>query len=226
MKICILKNIRLKKTVNLFLFIFAALSLLSCTVKYSKRTTPVTPPSDITYREKGIASWYGKKFHGRLTANGEVYNMYGISAAHKTLPLGTVCKVTNIKNGESIVLRINDRGPFVKGRIIDLSYGAAKKLGFADEGLTEVIIEADIKKKALENSYSIQVGSFVERGNAEKLKNSLSQNHGNIYIEKYENGGEAYYRVKIGNYKSQSDAQKTLDTLNNSGISGFIVSNK
>jgi rare lipoprotein A len=94
------------------------------------------------YRERGLASWYGKKFHGRKTANGETYNMYGISAAHKTLPLGTYVTVKNLDNGKTLVVRINDRGPFVKGRIIDLSYGAAKKLGVVGPGTARVDVLA------------------------------------------------------------------------------------
>ena len=90
---------------------------------------------------KGLSSYYGKKFHGKLTANGEVYDMYGLTAAHKTFPLNTICRVTNISNNKSLILRINDRGPYVGERILDCSYGAAKKLGFLNEGVTEVKIE-------------------------------------------------------------------------------------
>ena len=90
---------------------------------------------------KGISSFYAEDFHGKLTANGEVYDMYGLTAAHKTLPLNTICRVTNLKNGKSLILRINDRGPYVKGRILDCSYGAAKKLGFIVQGTTDVKIE-------------------------------------------------------------------------------------
>ena len=90
---------------------------------------------------KGVSSYYAEDFHGKLTANGEVYDMYGLTAAHKTLPLNTICRVTNIKNGKSLILRINDRGPYVKGRILDCSYGAAKKLGFIGQGTTDVKIE-------------------------------------------------------------------------------------
>ncbi len=89
----------------------------------------------------GISSYYGKDFHGKLTANGEVFDMYGLTAAHKTLPLNTVVRVTNLDNGKSILLRINDRGPFVKGRILDCSYGAAMKLGFVNQGTARVRIE-------------------------------------------------------------------------------------
>ena len=90
------------------------------------------------YYETGIASWYGPGFDGNLTANGEVYDMYGISAAHKTLPFGTIVRVVEIETGRSIVVRINDRGPFIEGRIIDLSKGAAEKLGIVEKGITGV----------------------------------------------------------------------------------------
>ena len=93
------------------------------------------------YREIGIASWYGQKFHGNLTANGEIYDMHGISAAHKTLPLNSIVRVTNLNNGKSVKLKINDRGPYIKGRILDCSYGAAKELDFVQQGTTEVKVE-------------------------------------------------------------------------------------
>ena len=90
---------------------------------------------------KGVSSFYAEDFHGKLTANGEVYDMYGVTAAHKTLPLNTVCRVTNLSNNKSLILRINDRGPYIAGRILDCSYGAAKKLDFVQQGTTEVKIE-------------------------------------------------------------------------------------
>ena len=98
-------------------------------------------PSSNGYKETGIASWYGTKFHGRLTSNGEVYNMYGMTAAHKTLPIPSYARVTNVENGSSVVVRINDRGPFHGARLIDLSYVAAMKLGYADKGTANVLIE-------------------------------------------------------------------------------------
>tara|TARA_B100001250_G_C19041706_1_gene461875 strand:- start:30 stop:479 length:450 start_codon:yes stop_codon:yes gene_type:complete len=91
--------------------------------------------------EIGISSYYGTQFHGNLTANGEVYDMYGVTAAHKTLPLGTVARITNLENNKSIILRINDRGPYVGNRILDCSYGAATKLDFVSQGTTKVKIE-------------------------------------------------------------------------------------
>jgi rare lipoprotein A len=91
-----------------------------------------------SYYEVGIASWYGPGFHGKRTASGEIYDMYGISAAHKTLPFGTIVKVVDLETGKSVVVRINDRGPFIEGRIIDLSYGAALELGMVQKGLARV----------------------------------------------------------------------------------------
>ncbi len=98
-------------------------------------------PTSKGYKATGIASWYGTKFHGRLTSNGEVYNMYGMTAAHKSLPIPSYARVTNIENGKSVVVRINDRGPFHGARLIDLSYVAAMKLGYADKGTAKVLIE-------------------------------------------------------------------------------------
>ena len=99
-------------------------------------------PSSKNYRETGVASWYGRKFHGRRTSNGEIYNMYGMTAAHKSLPIPTYVRVTNLENNRVIIVRVNDRGPFHGPRIIDLSYVAALKLGFADQGTTKVLVEA------------------------------------------------------------------------------------
>lgn len=94
------------------------------------------------YKETGMASWYGTKFHGKSTANGEMYDLYGMTAAHKTLPLPSYVKVTNLQNGRSVVVRVNDRGPFHSNRIIDLSFAAAKKLGYADAGTARVKVES------------------------------------------------------------------------------------
>ena len=117
--------------------------------KTTKKYNPKSPnksnlkKSDVEIGDiiSGVSSWYGPNFHGKLTANGEVYDQYGVTAAHKTLPLGTVARVTNIDNGKSIILRINDRGPYVGDRILDCSYGAAIKLGFKDLGTANVEIK-------------------------------------------------------------------------------------
>ena len=111
--------------------------------KKSISTPSLKTKSNVEHRKvmKGVSSFYAEDFHGKLTANGEVYDMYGLTAAHKTLPLNTIVRVTNLVNNKSLILRINDRGPYVKGRILDCSYGAAKKLDFIVQGTTDVKIE-------------------------------------------------------------------------------------
>jgi rare lipoprotein A len=132
------------------------------------------------YVEIGIASWYGRKFHGRLTSNGETYDMFGLTAAHKALPLPTQVKVTNLDNGQKVVLRVNDRGPFHDDRLIDLSYAAAKQLGFADKGTAPVVVEAldavnypALAAVAEAQSYYLQVGAFSEVAGARSMMQSI-----------------------------------------------------
>tara|TARA_B110000263_G_C15278856_1_gene497292 strand:+ start:1314 stop:1760 length:447 start_codon:yes stop_codon:yes gene_type:complete len=132
-----------------FLFILF-MFISSCTVspRYGATSSQANNNKNVKYKKiksdgiyKGVSSWYGPNFHGKLTANGEVYDMYGVTAAHKTLTLNTVARVTNLDNGKSIILRINDRGPYVDGRILDCSFGAAKKLGFHEQGTANVEIK-------------------------------------------------------------------------------------
>jgi rare lipoprotein A len=139
------------------------------------------------YRERGRASWYGKMFHGKKTSNGEVYDMYTMSAAHKTLPIPSYARVTNVANGKSVVVRINDRGPFHSDRIIDLSYAAAHKLGYIAAGSTLVEVESveagqtalapaqEPRNPAAEKNTYIQVGAFSSRENAEDFRGRVAR---------------------------------------------------
>ena len=113
------------------------------TLSSGSKLIPVTKNPTLSYKQSwtGIASWYGEKFHGKLTANGEIYDMYSMTAAHKTLPLGTVVKVSNLDNKKSVKVRINDRGPYIEGRLIDLSFAAAKKLGYENLGTANVRLQ-------------------------------------------------------------------------------------
>ncbi|MCK7598307.1 septal ring lytic transglycosylase RlpA family protein [Microbulbifer sp. CAU 1566] len=177
------------------------------------------------YRERGHASWYGTKFHGRKTANGEVYNMYAMSAAHKTLPLPSYAKVTNLDNGRSIIVRVNDRGPFVPGRIIDLSYTAAQKLGYIDKGVARVEVEAldpaslpsasetlavekdaaarkglpqDASFKLPENTF-LQVGAYSSASQADDIRGQLAAAFGYpVSVSPVQRDGQMLYRVRIG----------------------------
>jgi len=175
------------------------------------------------FSQRGKASWYGRKFHGRKTASGEIYNMYAMTAAHKTLPLGTYVRVHNLKNNRKIDVRINDRGPFIRGRIIDLSYTAAKKLGIVGSGTAPVEIVAlgaASKPKAAgstgpsyvpvnyqEGSFTIQIGAFSNRKNAERLKRKLNRSYKNVHITTYYDGYDTFYRVRVGKCSTLKDAE-------------------
>ncbi len=163
-----------------------------------------TMESSQGYVAEGVASWYGSKFHGRRTSSGETYDMYGMTAAHKSLPLPTYVEVTNLDNGYKIIVKVNDRGPFVDDRLIDLSYVAAAKLDIAHHGTGRVKVRAiDVKQgiraveqeEAVASRIYLQVGAFSQHNNAEKLKNSLARKHfSNVHIHK----NNALYRVRIG----------------------------
>lgn len=165
------------------------------------------------YRERGVASWYGTKFHGRRTSSGEPYDMYAMTAAHKTLPLPTYVRVTNLSNRRSVVLRVNDRGPFHSNRIIDLSYTAAWKLGILAKGTGYVEVTAldprapeplmsverdDESGKAPVRLY-LQTGSFSVRNNAEQMKWQMQRvSGGPVNIQPVQIGGRTTYRVRVG----------------------------
>ena len=179
---------------------------------YGKRYTVMKSSSG--YRERGVASWYGKKFHGRSTSNGERYDMYKMTAAHKTLPLPTNVRVTNLNNGRSVILRVNDRGPFVKNRLIDLSYAAAKELDIIRDGTGFVEVVAldrgtrsaagpvtasttSGSPQARQRMY-VQVGAFGEQQNALALARRLKSG-GVSKVFVHESGrSPVIYRVRIG----------------------------
>lgn len=188
------------------------------------------------YRETGMASWYGKQFHGRKTANGEKYNMYAKTAAHKTLPMNTMVLVRNLENGRETVVRVNDRGPFSRGRIIDLSYGAANDINMVRSGVarTEIIALGEAtgskgKKDELKfqdfntGSFYIQVGSFLNRDNAVKLANSFADRGLRITIHPYVNKGKTYHRVQVYAGTSLNLARQIEKQILGTGFSGSFV---
>lgn len=192
-------------------------------------------PTAQGYRERGIASWYGRKFHGRSTSNGEKYDMYSMTAAHKTLPLPSYVRVSNLENGRSIVVRVNDRGPFVQNRIIDLSYAAAEKLDMIKRGtaLVEVVAVRPGEPATAANYESryqgitdwrdeshlrdrifIQVGAFTVRQNAEQmLQRLLAARFGNTNIHSIEEKGAILHRVRIGPLHNVAATDKTAQLL-------------
>jgi len=163
------------------------------------------------FSQRGTASWYGEDFHGKKTSSGEIYDMHAMTAAHKTLPLGTYVQVTNLLNRRTAQVRINDRGPFVRDRIIDLSYSAARKLELVGPGTAPVEIVAlgamtppgapagtYLPVDYFSGNFTIQVGAFADRANAERLKSRLDQKFKNAHIAMYDTGSGIFYRVRVG----------------------------
>ena len=206
-----------------------------------KRYYPL--PDSEGFVQSGKASWYGKKFHGRPTASGELFDMYKKSAAHKTLPLGTYVEVVNISNKKQIVLRINDRGPFVKGRVIDLSYAAAKEIDLVGPGVIDVRIEAlgkqvgklrspqGIKpvveiKDLNSGEFTIQVGAFKNKKNALALADRLKVIFRYVEVALYyDECRETICRVRVSKSKTLSNALKIKEKLEDMGFDGaFVVS--
>ncbi|HEY8537380.1 MAG TPA: septal ring lytic transglycosylase RlpA family protein [Steroidobacteraceae bacterium] len=177
------------------------------------------------YVERGVASWYGPGFHSKYTSNGEVYDMYAMTAAHKTLPLPTYVQVTNLSNGRSVVVRVNDRGPFKEGRIIDLSYTAAAKLDMLRSGTAFVEVRAISAKEPPQTVASapsalfVQAGAFSSEANATKLVAQLrAEGITNASIRADAVDGRTLYRVRVGPVPSVADFDRTLARLKKLGI--------
>ena len=171
------------------------------------------------FREEGIASWYGSKFHGRPTANGEIYNMHALTAAHPLLPFGTVVRVINLANGRQVDVRINDRGPFIDNRVIDLSYAAARALGMVEGGLTQVRILADPSVAVAMQYVSIQVGAFRNLRNAQTMRDHLRNNGFNAFAAM---NSEGVIRIEIrGVPRAEADAY--VERLRRVGIENPLV---
>lgn len=174
--------------------------------------------------QRGMASWYGPKFHGKPTANGEIYDMDGLTAAHRELPLGTMIEVTHLENGRRVQVRINDRGPFVRGRILDLSRGAARQLKMIEEGVAPVEIRVltvgSGRPGALYTAaYTVQVGAFRDRKNAERVLSQVRRNHPDALI--VHEGG--VHRVRVGRFERRPDAEATRKTLRKRGFDAILV---
>jgi len=183
--------------------------------------------------QRGIASWYGTKFHGRKTANGEIYDMEKFTAAHRTLPLGTYVKVKRTDGkGESIVVKINDRGPFVDNRIIDLSRAGARQLDMLSEGVAPVVVtalgEEILREKPGEitlrpkfdynkGAFSVQVGAFTVKENAQRLVRRMKDKHGAADLSLFERGDMNFFRVRVGRLTTRDEAESFRDRLLRSG---------
>jgi len=196
------------------------------------------------YDQTGIASWYGRDFHGKQTANGERYDMHALSAAHTTLPMPTLVRVTNLENGRSVVVRVNDRGPFVKNRLIDLSFAAAKQLGYEHQGTTRVRVQtldlpasstmtaskavaptavlASRQKQTATQSTAgifIQLGAFSSENNANRLRHQLHGQYPSIHLHP----SQTLFRVRIGPFNDMSSIEQTIRSLQVNGYKKAIV---
>jgi rare lipoprotein A len=202
------------------------------------------------YKERGIASWYGRKFHNGKTATGETYDMYAMTAAHPTLPLPSYARVTNVATGKSVVVRVNDRGPFHPGRVIDLSFAAAYRLGIAQKGSGEVDVESIVPATAPPviaatplplvaavdaapaaavpigqeaGGYVVQLGAFANNANAQNFVAHLANQTAGVTVEAKVRQIDGLFRVFVGPYPTRDDARRVLDTLRDTaGLEGTV----
>jgi rare lipoprotein A len=185
-------------------------------------------PASVYEKTYAVASWYGPKFHGRPTSSGEIFNMYAKTCAHKEYPFGTRLRITNTENDRSTECIVNDRGPFVEGRDVDLSYAVAKEIGMIGTGTARVLLVAEgrdnsyirpVSSQTSEKAgpFAIQVGAFTEGINAVQLKVALKLKYSNVYIQEVEVKGTTYYRVRIGNFEDYNSALSIAEQLGQEG---------
>jgi rare lipoprotein A len=174
--------------------------------------------------EEGVASWYGFPFQGRRTSNGEIYEMHDFTAAHRTLPFNAVVRVTNLRNGKQTEVRINDRGPFVANRVIDLSLSAAQAIDMVGAGTAPVRLEIISGPNPHVGFFAVQVGAFQVQENAERLKAQLSAQYSPVSVAKYDSPNGLFYRVRVGRASSEEAARQLAERLHNEEqLTAFVV---
>ena len=194
------------------------------TASPSKRNKPAATPAPSGYTEEGNASWYGVPFHGRHASNGEIYDMYKLTAAHRTLPFETMVRVTNLNNGKSTVVRITDRGPFVDNRIIDLSFAAAQEVDSVGPGVVPVRVEVLGGVDPTAGFFTVQVGAFRDRSNAERLRDRLNASYSPIFIQQYDSPDGIFYRVRVGKISGEDAAHQFGEQLHDrEGFTPFVT---
>jgi rare lipoprotein A len=235
-----IRKISISSSVPLSILAFL---LAACSTNPPAAAPPVSPtpvPAPGT-AERGLASWYGKEFDGLPTASGETFRPEKISAAHRTLPLGTVVDVTNERSGKTIRVKINDRGPFVAGRIVDLSKAAAAEIGSVLDGVVPVTLRvvslgdnsriragsdepppvtaANTGTRSLPGAWAVQAGAFGDQANALRLRDRLAARYPNPFIEEY----LGLKRVKFGPYGTREEADSARESLGEMGLAGIVV---
>jgi rare lipoprotein A len=176
---------------------------------------------------EGLATYYAEPYHGRRTASGEIFDTYrDLTGAHRTLPFNTMVRVTNKKNGREVDVRINDRGPFAKGRVIDLSVRAAREIDLVRTGVApvklKILKQGDIKTAASKPMFGVQVGAFESRRSAEQLKQRLQKKYPSVTVQTFE-GEKTMYRVRIGNEPDLEAAEKLASQLRKEDLKPFVV---
>ncbi len=208
--------------------IYASLFLLSSMLFLSSCgiVSRTTADESIRFISHGTASWYGPDFHGRQTANGETYNMNDLTAAHRTLPFNTIVRVENTDNGKTVIVRINDRGPYVGNRIIDLSRKAADEIDMIQTGTAPVriyLIEEGDRPLNSQNissreTFTVQIASFENKRDADAESNRISGSR----VERVNIAGQIVYRVYYGSYQTVEEARRARNQLADRGINGFV----
>lgn len=195
----------------------------ACRSASSSRPGPVRPG----YTERGVASWYGADFHGRRTASGEVYDMHGLTAAHRTLPFETLVEVRNLANGRAVVVRITDRGPFARGRVVDLSFAAAREIGLVGPGTARVELrvvprwpgEPPRPATYAETRFTVQVGAFRDSRRAAALQRELASRFPDAAV-RTEAG---WHRVQVGDFDWRREAEALRRELVRLGFTALVV---
>jgi len=196
----------------------------SASAPSTKRNKPAAALASSGYTEEGNASWYGVPFHGRHASNGEIYDMYKLTAAHRTLPFETMVRVTNLNNGKSTVVRITDRGPFVDNRIIDLSFAAAQEVDSVGPGVVPVRVEVLGGVDPTAGFFTVQVGAFRDRSNAERLRDRLNASYSPIFIQQYDSPDGIFYRVRVGKISGEDAAHQFGEQLHDrEGFTPFVT---
>jgi rare lipoprotein A len=186
---------------------------------------PRGAPTPLVQGEEGFASWYGRPYQGRPTASGEIYDMQALTAAHRTLPFGTRVRVHDLDSGRDVLVRINDRGPFVEGRIIDLSYAAARVLGMPSLARVRLEILGAEGSSPVPAVFGVQVGAFRDRRNAERLRAVLEPRFGPVVIQDVDRGDGLVFRVRVGGERSEAAARALADELRRADLASepFVV---
>jgi rare lipoprotein A len=204
----------------------AGLVLAGCGHKHQRTAAHLPPPSPAPIRnaETGLASWYGHPYHGRPAANGEIYDMEGFTAAHRTLPFGTWVRVVNLTNDKTVDVRITDRGPFVENRIIDLSHAAAGAIGLIGPGVGRVRLDilSVPSRTSAQNWYAVQAGAFLEQDRAERVRAALEQEYGSARLV-LRRSSPPMWRVLVGRERSEEAANSLVQRIRQQEGTAFVV---